>query len=90
IHSGSGYVATFTDWATDAARKPGDTGIVQNTGSTTKGWHIMYYVGATGDPVWQMTADSTLRSQAYSGWETAIRQGYDGTPSGLGLKFIQG
>ena len=45
IYSGSGYVSTFTDWALDAARQPGDTGIVQNTGSSVKGWHIMYFVG---------------------------------------------
>lgn len=89
VYSGSGYVTTFTDWATDSSRMPGDTGIVQNTGSTVKGWHIMYYVGATGDPVWQITADSALRSQAYSGWETSIRQGYDGTVSDLGAKFIR-
>ncbi|MGE4276029.1 MAG: peptidylprolyl isomerase [Lawsonibacter sp.] len=89
IYSGSGYVADFTNWATDDARKPGDTGIVQNTASTIKGWHIMYYVGATGDPVWQMTADSAMRSQAYSTWKDSVREGYDGTASGLGLKFIQ-
>ncbi|MEA4932728.1 MAG: peptidylprolyl isomerase [Lawsonibacter sp.] len=89
VYSGSGYVTTFTDWATDDTRNPGDTGIVQNTASTVKGWHIMYYVGATGDPVWQITADSAMRSQAYSTWEDSIRQGYDGTTSGLGVKFIR-
>lgn len=89
VYSGSGYVTTFTDWANDDSRKSGDTGIVQNTASTVKGWHIMYFVGATGDPVWQITADSALRAQSYSTWEDSIRQGYDGTASGIGVKFIQ-
>lgn len=38
------YVKTFTDWSIDAARKPGDTGIVE----TEYGYHIMYYVKSTG------------------------------------------
>ena len=89
IHAGSGYVSTFTDWAMDEARQPGDTGIVQNTGSTVKGWHIMYYVGATGTPVWQLTADSALRTQDYTAWEEAAMEGYEVSTSSLGMKFIQ-
>ena len=38
------YVKAFTDWSIDAARKPGDTGIVE----TEYGYHIMYYVKSTG------------------------------------------
>ena len=62
IYSGSGYVSTFTDWALDAARQPGDTGIVQNTGSSVKGWHIMYFVGRDGDPVWKLTAKTAMEN----------------------------
>ena len=39
------YVKSFTDWSIDAARKPGDTGIVE----TEYGYHIMYYVQSTGE-----------------------------------------
>jgi len=67
----SGYVDPFTDWALAPARQPGDTGIVQNTGSSTKGWHIMYFVNWE-DPSWKYTARNTLRSEAYTEWSNAI------------------
>lgn len=35
------YVESFTNWATDPAREPGDTGIIEST----YGYHVMYYVG---------------------------------------------
>ena len=35
------YVESFTNWATDPARKAGDTGIIEST----YGYHVMYYVG---------------------------------------------
>lgn len=89
IHSGSGYVADFSDWATDEDRQVGDTGIVKNTGSSVKGWHIMYYVGANGDPVWEQNALSTLRSKDYTAWRDAAVTDSD-TSTGLGLKFVQG
>ena len=86
IYSGSGYVSTFTDWALDAARQPGDTGIVQNTGSSTKGWHIMYYVAA-GDPVWKQTAANALRSADYTKWTDEVKSGYEAV-KGAGLEFV--
>ena len=90
IHSGSGYVATFADWSTDPARQPGDTGIVQNTGSSVKGWHIMYYVGAIGQPAWEQSADSALRSDAYSSWNESVQEGYLAVAKSMGQKFIKG
>ena len=86
IYSGSGYVSTFTDWALDSARQPGDTGIVQNTGSSTKGWHIMYYVAA-GDPVWKQTAANALRSADYTKWTDEVKSGYEAV-KGAGLEFV--
>lgn len=88
ISATSGYVETFADWSLDASRTVGDTGIVQNTGSSTKGWHIMYYVGS-GDPLWEQTADTTLRNDAYTAWETAATEGYEAS-QGFGLRFVTG
>jgi len=87
INIHSGYIPEFTDWALASGRKAGDTGLVKNTGSSTKGWHIMYFVGA-GDPVWKMSADAILRSEDYTAWEDSIMAGYEAT-SGMGLKFLQ-
>lgn len=82
----SGYVDTFTDWSLDPSRKAGDTGIVQNTGSTTKGYHIMYFVGWDA-PVWQQTAESTLRSADISAWQAEVLGGYT-AENGSGLKYV--
>lgn len=88
IYSGSGYVSTFTDWALDAARRPGDTGIVQNTGSSVKGWHIMYFVGRDGDPVWKLTAKTAMENNDYTDWQNAAKDKVSYTTS-FGLKFVQ-
>ena len=88
IYSGSGYVSTFTDWALDAARQPGDTGIVQNTGSSVKGWHIMYFVGRDGDPVWKLTAKTAMENNDYTDWQNAAKEKVSYTTS-FGLKFVQ-
>lgn len=88
ITTNSGYVETFTNWALDPSRQSGDTGIVQNTGSTTKGWHIMYYV-SSGDPVWKQTAASALMNQDY---EQLIADSTDGlsVTEGFGMKLVSG
>lgn len=81
-----GYVDTFTNWALDPSRQPGDTGIVQNTGSSTKGWHIMYFV-SSNDPIWKQTAASGLMNQDY---ETMITEATDGVTltQGMGMNFV--
>lgn len=48
-------VTSFEDWCYDAARKPGDTGIVQ----TEYGYHVMYYVKMEKDWVADATASLT-------------------------------
>ena len=82
----SGYVDTFADWALDASRKTGDTGIVQNTGSSVKGWHIMYYVGQD-DPEWRQNAESALRTQDVNQWQTEIFGGYT-AENASGLRYV--
>ena len=48
-------IADFNDWIFDSARQSGDTGLVKNTQSSTKGWHIIYYIGQD-EPVWVTSA----------------------------------
>ena len=85
ITEDSGYVETFRDWATDPSRQEGDTGIVQNTGSSVKGYHIMYYIPSK--PHWQFTAENALRNNDYNSWSEETMAGYSAT-NGTGLKFI--
>ena len=86
VSTASSYVETFTNWALDPSRQPGDTGIVQNTGSSTKGWHIMYFV-SSNDPIWKQSAASGLLSQDYESLITAATEGVSLT-EGLGMTFV--
>ena len=67
VSSTTGFIKEFTDWALDPARQSGDTGLVKNTGSATKGWHIMYYV-AGGEEVWKTEARTALSNEAINAW----------------------
>lgn len=57
IYKGSGMTENFQNWAIDAARKPGDTGIVK----TEFGYHIMYFV--EGEMMWINAARTQLLSE---------------------------
>ena len=82
----SGYVDTFTDWSLDPARKSGDTGIIQNTGSATKGYHVMYFVD-WNEPFWSIYASSALLEQAFSYWGSSILENYE-AENGSGLDYV--
>lgn len=82
----SGYVEEFQNWALELGRKPGDTGLVQNTGSSTKGWHIMYYV-SSGDPIWRQTADNALQAADYEALEKEVLSQVN-VQTGIGAKLV--
>ena len=82
----SNYVDTFTDWALDPARKVGDTELVQNTGSSVQGWHVMY-LAAQGDPYWMMEAQSVLSKEAQESWLTERTDSVSAV-DGSGLKYV--
>ena len=86
IGKNSGYIPEFEAWALDPARTAGQTGLVQNTGSSTKGWHIMYYVGQ-GDPIWKQIALSAMTDKDYTTWEDAQAEGYE-AKTGMGMNFV--
>jgi len=67
VSSASGFIADFANWAVDPARKTGDTGLVKNTGSSTKGWHIMYFVGQNA-PVWQLEVEAAKANEDATAW----------------------
>lgn len=53
-------IKDFNDWIFDESREVGDTGLVQNTESTTKGWHIIYYAGQNEFAHWQLLAREAM------------------------------
>ena len=61
-------VVNFNDWCFDAARKTGDTGLVE----TEYGYHIMYFVGNSGMTYRDFMIDSTLRNNDMSAWESEL------------------
>ena len=61
VSSSSNYVASFKNWAVDASRKPGDTGIIEST----YGYHIMYYVEANTE-TWFETVKNDIFSTNYA------------------------
>ena len=54
-------VEAFENWSFDAARKTGDTGVVE----TDYGYHVMYFVG-NGDAAWKVKVESDFVSAEYS------------------------
>ncbi|MBQ3134655.1 MAG: peptidylprolyl isomerase [Oscillospiraceae bacterium] len=67
VSSATGFIPEFTEWVVDPAREVGDTGIVKNTMSSTKGWHILYY-SAKGEPVWKTTVEAELANEDTTAW----------------------
>ncbi len=86
VSKSSSYVDTFKEWSLDSSRKEGDTGIVQNTGSSVKGYHVMYF-SSWGDPQWMLNVESTLRSQDYNTWLDGILANYT-AENGSGLNYV--
>jgi len=54
------------DWIFDANRNTGDSGVVE----TSAGYHIMYFVGQSDTLYRTELAESGIRSDDYSAWET--------------------
>ena len=64
-------LVNFNDWCFDAARKTGDTGLVE----TEYGYHVMYFVGNSGMTYRDFMIESTLRNADLTAWETALIEG---------------
>ena len=76
-------VTEFNDWCFDAARQPGDTGVVD----TQYGAHVMYFSGVNLSR-WQSQAASNLRNEAYTAWEEDLVKDVTVQRSESGLKLI--
>lgn len=64
-------VEQFNDWCFDAARKPGDTGIVE----TKFGYHIMYYVGNNHEETWKTSVKTALANATLTAFNEDIEHG---------------
>jgi hypothetical protein len=71
VSSANAWDPNFLDWTLDPARQSGDTGLVKNESSSTKGWHIMYFVG-WNDPAWMYSVKTTLKAEDMSEWMDSL------------------
>lgn len=62
-------VTEFNDWCYAEGRKTGDVEIVK----TSYGYHIMYFVSYGTTEYWHNACQTALASEAYTTWETALR-----------------
>ena len=86
VSTSSGFVDTFTDWCLDPSRQSGDTGLVKNEGSSSQGWHVMYFVG-TDDPTWKLSIRSTKASEDMTQWLEELTADVEAT-QGSGMKYV--
>ena len=68
IHRNSNLVPTFKNWALEADRKPGDTGVI----SSEYGYHVMYYVGDDDMNYRDYMISEELRAADLEKWHTGI------------------
>lgn len=76
-------VSGFDDWCFDAARKKGDTGIVE----TEYGYHVMYYVQQNDQTTWQAKVEDSMRETDYSAFYEAASANYPVETHSLGIYF---
>ena len=61
-------VEGFNDWVFDAARKPGDTDVIESS----YGYHVIYYVGNDNPAYWSYQCQSTLASDDMENYNTDL------------------
>lgn len=78
-------VDTFETWSLDPSRKAGDVGIVQ----TQYGYHIMYFVGTSGTPIWEENAKSALSSDDSTSAADKLEKSYTAKMNWFGKCYVE-
>ena len=78
-------VNSFSAWCFDAARKTGDTAIVRSD----YGYHIMYFVGANDQTIWQYTAEQALASQDSTTLSEKLEKEYTVNENWFGSRYFE-
>lgn len=78
-------VDAFETWALDPDRKTGDVDIVQ----TQYGYHIMYFVGDTGTPIWKVNAESAISSEDATSAAEELDEAYTITMNWFGKFYVE-
>ncbi len=78
-------VNTFSAWCFDNGRKTGDTGIVRST----YGYHIMYFVGTTGEKIWEYNAKTALASADGASQSEKLEEEYTLKVNWFGSRYFE-
>ena len=81
-----GEFTIFDSWLFGESHQPGDVTLIENTNSGQQGWCVVYYQGENV-PVWQSSADSSIRSQRVTDWMTSLTEGLEAV-QGSGAKYV--
>ena len=81
-----GQFTIFDSWLFGESHQPGDVTLIENTNSGQQGWCVVYYQGENV-PVWQSTADSSIRSQRVTDWLESLTEGLEAV-QGSGIKYV--
>lgn len=72
-----GYTAdAVNDWIFTDGRKAGDSAVVEDTTSDSKGTYILYYV-SDGDVFWHYAAESQVKGTKYNEKYAELKKGYE-------------
>ena len=86
-------VAEFNDWLFDDARQPGDVSDPiahgkDDESSNYYGYHLIYYVGESGETVWANSAKSALIGADMDAWRADMISGYPAVINNSNAKLI--
>lgn len=81
-----GEFTIFDSWLFGESHQPGDVTLIENTNSGQQGWCVVYYQNENV-PVWQTTADSSIRSQRVTDWMDSLTEGLEAV-QGSGAKYV--
>lgn len=78
-------VNTFSAWCFENGRKTGDTAIVRSA----YGYHIMYYVGTTGEKIWEYNAKKALASADGASQSEKLEEEYTLKVNWFGSRYFE-
>ncbi len=83
VASGS-MVAEFEKWSSEDGRKKGDTGIIK----TSYGYHIMYFIGTSGEAELPGKIRASLKEIHLADWIERVSEEAEVTRHPFGMKFV--
>lgn len=69
------FFTDFKNWIFEEGRKPGDTGLVENTQAGQQGWHIMY-MDKQNELLWRSSAIGSLKGADLNAWTEELETTY--------------